>query len=355
VFNKYFNPRVPIKPSHVATAPGAAGCIDALLYNICEDGDGVLVPGPYWNGFDFSMRVRSAVNPVVVPLPSLAASFTEAMTEALEETYRTSACPIKALVITNPHNPLAVCYPRWVLEECLRFCNRKGMHFISDEVYALSIFETPDLPDAQPFVSVLSLDLDAIGVDKPRVHVVWSTSKDLGQSGFRMVSSLDICTQGNVNFRKGCTVSQFNEEMAVGVALAANNQISALSTIFVTTLLTSPNLDSLIALNKERLSLSYAKLTNLFKKHGIPYLPCNAGLYVFARLARRATWEDESNMVQKLKQAGVLVSAGKAYHVPESEKGWMRVSFAVHEADLVEAMRRMETVLTTSTGAGEDV
>lgn len=168
-------------------APGAASCIDALLYNICEAGDGILLPGPYWNGFDFSMRVRSAVNPVVVPLPSLDASFTEELLSAMEAAYRSTTCPIRALMITNPHNPLALCYPKGILEQCLRFCTRYGIHFISDEVYALSRFNSPDLPDAQPFVSVLSLPLDDIGADKSRVHVVWSTSKDFGQSGFRVV------------------------------------------------------------------------------------------------------------------------------------------------------------------------
>jgi aspartate/methionine/tyrosine aminotransferase len=196
-FNKYFSPHVPVEAAHLSTAPGAAGCIDALLYNICEDGDGVLVPGPYWNGFDFSMRVRSAVNPVVVTLPSLDASFTNELGEALERTYQTSTCPIKALMITNPHNPLAVCYSKSVLEECLRFCNRHDIHFISDELYALSIFQSPDLPEPQPFVSALSLDLDRIGANKSRVHVVWSTSKDFGQSGFRMVSWYAIPNVGH--------------------------------------------------------------------------------------------------------------------------------------------------------------
>lgn len=48
LFNNYFNPCIPVSRSHIATAPGAAGCLDALLYNICNAGDGVLIPGPQW-------------------------------------------------------------------------------------------------------------------------------------------------------------------------------------------------------------------------------------------------------------------------------------------------------------------
>ncbi|RYO97032.1 hypothetical protein DL765_011330 [Monosporascus sp. GIB2] len=320
LLNRYFSPHVPILPSHLSTAPGASGCIDALLYNICEAGDGVLLPGPYWNGFDFGIRVRSAVNPIIVPLPSLGANFCEdRLLPALEEAYASATCPVRAMMITNPHNPLAVCYPEAVLEQCLRFCKKHRIHFISDEVYALSRFPCPDLVNPTPFVSVLSLDLDKIGADKSRVHM-------------------------------GCAVTQFNENMAVGLALAANTQISALSTIFVTNLLTSPKLPSLITLNAERLSAAYSALTSFFKANGVPYIPCNAGLYVFAKLAPWAeTWEDEASVVSALEDAGVLVSAGRAYHLPENEKGWMRVGFAVPSSELDEAIRRIQGALAKET------
>ncbi|KAI0886469.1 1-aminocyclopropane-1-carboxylate synthase [Annulohypoxylon maeteangense] len=326
-FNTYFSPAVPVLPSHLATAPGAASCIDALLYNICEPGDGILMPGMYWNGFDFTMRVRPQVTPISVVLPSLTSTFSSTeLIPALETAYRSSQHPIRALMITNPHNPLAICYPKDVLADCLRFCAKHNLHFISDEVYALTTFHTPDLPSPTPFTSVLSLDLDAIGAAKNRVHVVWSTSKDFGQSGLRL----------------GCTISQANEEMVVALALAANTMVSALSAVFVTRLLTAPELPSLIKMNSNRLGRAYGVLTGFFREFGVAYVPCNAGLYLFARLAGEVkTWEEEESVVERLKGAGVLVSAGKAYHGPEGEKGWMRVGFAVPEEELREAMRRM--------------
>ena len=64
-----------------------------------------------------------------------------------------------------------------------------------------------------------------------------------------------------------------------------------------------------------------------------------------ARVApKAASWEDESAIVGKIKEAGVLVSAGRAYHGPGSEKGWARVGFAVPKEQLIEGVRRMEGV-----------
>ncbi|KAF2122846.1 1-aminocyclopropane-1-carboxylate synthase 7 [Lophiotrema nucula] len=333
-FNDYFRPFRPVLPDHLMAAPGASTCIDSLLYNICDAGDGVLMPGPYWNGFDFGMRVRSSVTPVLVPLPSFHSNFnSDELLKALQIAMENATCPVKALMITNPHNPLALCYARSVIEDCLRFCREKNLHFISDEVYALSTFKNPDIRDPVPFSSVLSLDLEKVGADPSRVHMVWSLSKDFGQSGFRV----------------GCAVTQANEELAIGLALAAMNQVSSLSAIFATTLLTSPGLPDLVRINSERLSLSYEILTGFFKKQHIVYIPCNAGLYVFAKLAANAkTYEDEASMAWSLKDAGVLVSPGQAYHGPDGEFGWMRVGFAVEVADLKEAIERMERVVELS-------
>lgn len=304
---------------------------------------------------------------MLVTLPSFEDSFDAgALVAALEETYQGSQVPIRGLMLTNPHNPLGVCYPRQVLEECLRWCTKHGLHFISDEVYALTRFDSLDLANLEPFVSILSLDLDELGVSKEKVHMVWSTSKDFGMSGFRMVCLVLLphfyfpvlflfffsflrgelsrltCMRMLNEGQQGCAVTQHNQEMAVGLALAANTQISALSAIFTTALLSSEKLPELISLNSERLTKAYATMTRFLKRNNIAYVPANTGLWVIARVA--SSWEEEAKVVGRLKDAGVLVSSGKGYHGPEGEAGWIRLGFSVGEEELREAIRRMESV-----------
>ncbi|MCJ1380194.1 hypothetical protein MMC17_003297 [Xylographa soralifera] len=329
-FNSYFHPHLPVQIGHLATAPGAASCLDTLFYNICDPGDGILVLAPYWSGFDFQFKARSSVTPIPVAVDPIRNCLTEALLPALERAYNNASCPVKAILMTNPSNPLAQCYPQSCLEECLRFCQRKNIHYISDEVYALTSFPCAEVPEPVPFVSVLSLDTTKLGCDLSRIHTVWSTSKDLGQSGIRM----------------GCTVTQANPEMAVGLALASNTTTSTLSSIFVSALLTSPEMPELLALNSDRLAEAYRSLTTVLRKHNVPYLPAYAGLYVFAKIAPDAeSWDDESRAVEKFKEAGVLVSPGKGYHGPEGEKGWARIGFAVEKPKLEEALRRIDCAL----------
>ena len=49
LFNAYFNPAVRVAAAHIAVASGAAACLDNILWNICDEGDAVLIPGPYWS------------------------------------------------------------------------------------------------------------------------------------------------------------------------------------------------------------------------------------------------------------------------------------------------------------------
>lgn len=52
LLNRYFAPNKTVLPEHLATAPGAMAALDTLLYNICDAGDSVLIPGPYWSECD---------------------------------------------------------------------------------------------------------------------------------------------------------------------------------------------------------------------------------------------------------------------------------------------------------------
>ncbi|KAI6766022.1 hypothetical protein HG530_007092 [Fusarium avenaceum] len=56
---------------------------------------------------------------------------------------------VRAFLLCNPHNPLGRCYTREVLEAYMRFCEKHGLHLISDEVYALSVWKNPEVPHHQ--------------------------------------------------------------------------------------------------------------------------------------------------------------------------------------------------------------
>ncbi|KAI0390342.1 1-aminocyclopropane-1-carboxylate synthase 7 [Xylariaceae sp. FL0594] len=318
--NTHFRPSIPVESQHIIVAPGVTFTLDALLYNLFEAGDGILIPTPCW------MNVRSGVQPVWGPVDTLDHVFEPSKAiQSLELAVSQSTCPIKGLLLTNPHNPLGRNYDTEMLRDLVRFCHRKRIHFISNEIYAMSSFAR----SGTPFTSALQLDFRGMGCDPSQVHTLWGISKDLGSNGLRM----------------GCCVTQANKPLATGLALSSNTQLSSLTALVTTKLLTSPELPRLLEINSQRLGEAYTVMTGWLDAHALPYVAATTGCFVFARLAPHAqTWEEEAAVIDAWKQAGVSVSAGRSYHAPETAKGWARISFALPPAVLSEALRRLDLV-----------
>ncbi|RAQ56901.1 aminotransferase GliI-like protein [Aspergillus flavus] len=329
--NTHFRSHSQVAADNIAVTAGAAAGLDAILYNICNPGDGVLVPCPYWNGYDALFALHSGVRPVGVVVPSFEDSFGPALLSALEESYEKASCPIRALVLANPHNPLGRPYSRLILEQCMAFCQRRNIHLVSDEAFALSSFTSPDFTNPEPFISCLSIDPSRVGCDPQRIHVVWSMSKDLSASGVRL----------------GCVITR-NRPLRDVVGLVASVHVSVLSTVFAKEVLASPQLPKLLTLSATRLAKAYSTLTTAFKATGIEYFPSYATVFVLARLAPNATaWDEEMLALRAYMQAGVAVVPGRAYHMPEGQKGWMRVTFAGFHEDLLEGIRTIKRVYLT--------
>ena len=76
--------------------------------------------------------------------------------------------------------------------------------------------------------------------------------------------------------------------MIAGVTYSSFWQVSVLSSIYMTAVLTSPQLPTLIELNKEGLRSSYELLTTKLKEWNVEYIPVKAGIMIFVRIAKDA-------------------------------------------------------------------
>ena len=135
------------------------------------------------SGYDTFFTSHSGINPVGVDEIKFEDSLGPALIDALEDAYGRSEYRVRVLVLCNLHNPLGRCYSKNMLENCAKFCQNRGVYFISDEMFALSSFKSADLSNAQEFTFVFSLDSKSLGWDPERIHAIWSMSKDLAASG----------------------------------------------------------------------------------------------------------------------------------------------------------------------------
>jgi 1-aminocyclopropane-1-carboxylate synthase len=69
----------------------------------------------------------------------------------------------------------------------MRFCAKHNIHYLSDEIYALSVFENKNYRNATRFQSVLSIDKEGI-INPEMVHVLYGAAKDFCANGLRLGS-----------------------------------------------------------------------------------------------------------------------------------------------------------------------
>uniref|UniRef100_A0AAU2VGN2 Pyridoxal phosphate-dependent aminotransferase n=1 Tax=Streptomyces sp. NBC_00003 TaxID=2903608 RepID=A0AAU2VGN2_9ACTN len=177
-----------LRSEDVFGTSGVSAALECLAFalkegGILESGDRVLLPAPYWQGFNWCFEQRPELITVPVHLREKGPENFDLTLADLRHAYRTQPEPPKLLVLTHPNNPLGDNYSKDLLESIYRWVlTETGMHIVSDEMYAHS-----QLTGAGPeFVSALALDAYRDHPEaRDRVHVVWGFAKDFGLSGLK--------------------------------------------------------------------------------------------------------------------------------------------------------------------------
>ncbi len=119
-----------------------AGCNQAfclLMSTLCEPGDQVLLPLPFYFNHDMWLRLQG-IEPVYVEAD-------EHMLPRLDAARELLGPRTRALVLVTPNNPTGVCYPPALIEAFHDLCRSAGIALVLDETYR-DFRETRDAPHA---------------------------------------------------------------------------------------------------------------------------------------------------------------------------------------------------------------
>ncbi|KAL7813320.1 1-aminocyclopropane-1-carboxylate synthase [Trichoderma gracile] len=328
-----FRPRKPMEMRHVTVLSGVSSIIDCLAFSLCEAGEGVLLGRPTYVGFITDLASRAGVKPVLVEFERRAKSVHPMSLEAVkcyENALIESAqngTPVRALLLCHPHNPFGLCYETRVLEAYLDMCAKHRIHFISDEVYANSIFASTDFPSPPSFTSVLSLDIKE-HIDPSMVHCLYGMSKDFCSNGIRL----------------GAFISQDNPDLHAAIrAISKFAWPSSLADAAWCGILTDEAfLQTYLETLAKRLSAAYEHCIALLKQHSIPYIPAHAGPFIWIDLSEHLSShsvEAERELAWKMIENKVWLATGEAYR--SERPGCFRITFAVDEGELELGIQRV--------------
>ncbi|KAF5027680.1 hypothetical protein F66182_164 [Fusarium sp. NRRL 66182] len=322
--NRHLKPFRSIEPAHISMTNGCSAAIEHLSWAVANPGDAILLGQPYYGTFVPDLTFRFGAKLLAVPFGEVDPICEEAVTKYERVILDAQADGIKVagLVISHPHNPLGRCYSRHALIALMKLCQKHKIHFISDEIYALSVW--PNTVDQSPppvlFESALSIDTAGV-IDPALVHVLWGMSKDFGANGIRV----------------GAIVSQSNPSLhAAIVAVGLYSSVSSISEhITINVLEDDDFVESYVAENQRKLSTQYARAVSWARMNNIDYAPgVNAAFFLWVNLGKayRARHtvpdtEDITDLVMgKLMEKKIFLASGQAFG---SEKpGWFRIVFS---------------------------
>ena len=158
-----------LKKEHIAVTTGGSEALLFAFTAICDPGDEILVPAPYYTNYNGFATVAGAhVRPIKTDIKDGFALPSNAQLDALR-TDRT-----RAFVFSNPSNPTGAVYDMAEVKRIAQWCLQNGVYFISDEVYRRIWFDAPP-------ASALSLE-----EEKDAVIVIDSLSKTWSACGLRL-------------------------------------------------------------------------------------------------------------------------------------------------------------------------
>src|SRR6267142_3621539 len=117
------------KPSQIIVSNGAKQCCFNAVAAVCDPGDEVIIPAPYWLSYPEMVRL-SGCEPVIVQTTQqnawkmTAEQFENAMTPKT-----------KMIIINSPCNPTGSVYTRAELEGLVEVAAEEEIMILSDEIY----------------------------------------------------------------------------------------------------------------------------------------------------------------------------------------------------------------------------
>jgi aspartate/methionine/tyrosine aminotransferase len=304
--------------SQVVVTNGGKHAVYNTFQVLCNPGDEVLLPAPYWTSYPETIVLGGGV-PVV--LPTTEASGFRVTVEQLDAavTPRT-----KALLFVSPSNPTGAVYPPEEVEAIGRWALERGIWVITDEIYehltyGNSVFSS--MPNLVPELMDTCVILNGV-------------AKTYAMTGWRvgwMIAPPDV-TKATINLQSHSTSNVSNVAQAAALA-AVSGDLEAVS-----------EMRDAFA---RRGTMMYELLSKI---PGVHVLAPEGAFYCFPGFAgvlgREIRGRTPTTSLELceilLEQSKVAIVPGEAFGAP----GYARLSFALGDDDLGEGVRRIAELLS---------
>ena len=307
-----------VEPSQVLVTNGGKQAIYEAFATLLDPGDEVLVPAPYWTTYPEAIRLAGGVPVEVVADESTGYRVSVEQLEAAR-TART-----KVLLFVSPSNPTGAVYSPEQVEEIGRWAVEHGLWVLTDEIYEHLVYgdaRFASLPVRVPELADRCVVVN--GVAKTYAMTGWRVGWLIGPKDVvKAAANLQSHATSNVN-----NVAQAAALAAVSGGLEAVAEMRAAFDRRRRTIVRMLNeIEGVECPEPEGAFYAYPSVKALLGKE--------------IRGRRPASSVELASVV--LEEAEVAVVPGEAFGTP----GYLRLSYALGDEDLVEGVSRMQKLLS---------
>ncbi len=155
--------------SQVVISCGAKHSLYNLFQVLCDEGDEVILPVPYWLSYPEMIKLAGAK-------PVLMQTDKKTFTITPSDFNRLITKKTRAVIINSPSNPCGAVYERERLEEIADIAVKRGVFVVSDEIYEKLIY------DGMSHISIASVNKKIYEL----TFVINGVSKSYAMTGWRI-------------------------------------------------------------------------------------------------------------------------------------------------------------------------
>ncbi|GFZ78589.1 pyridoxal phosphate-dependent aminotransferase [Nesterenkonia alkaliphila] len=306
----------PVEAAQVLVTNGGKQAVYASLAALVDPGDEVLLPAPYWTTYPEAIKLAGGSTVEVFAGPEQQYKVTVEQLEAAV-TGRT-----KALIFVSPSNPTGAVYSPEETRAIGRWAAERGLWVITDEIYEKLTY------DGVPFTSIASVPELA-----DQVVILSGVAKTFAMTGWRvgwMVGPSDVIKAATtLQTHLTSNVANVSQRAALAAVTGPVEPIEAMREAF----------DRRRKLIVERLNRVAGFQTPVPQGAFYAYVDARGALNKEYDGATPTTSAELAELI--LEQAKVAVVPGEAF----GPSGYLRLSYALGDEDLVEGISRIETLL----------
>ena len=294
----------------VVVGSGAKHVIFNAVMVLCDAGDEVLIPAPYWVSYPEMVKVAGATPRYIQTTP--ASRFKMAAHQ-----FRSAITPkTKLLILNSPSNPTGSVYSREDLEVIADICVKHQICVISDEIYEKLLYTNDTFTSIAALgKDIYDLTITVNGMSKAYAMTGWRIGYAAGPSAIMgHIKNLQDHSTSNP-----CSISQ---KAALAALRVADNGLELMRDEFLS------RRDLMMSLVDTIPGVSYIKPDGAF------YLFCDFSKYgLCAEVARRI-----------LNEVNVAVIPGDGF----GAEGYLRLTFCTSQERIREGINRIKEWIARS-------